>query len=193
MKRFLSLVLLIATVMTVGVGITSCSSAYTDEQLIAIFKEKYEKSYVINEYIWGDGIAPGEFDPEAVKLEAYYVTVSESAEYRTKGAFIDAIKSVYVSDFVSDEINQLLFLGYGDDGPDPRYGEINGVLSVNVNDKGNKNIGGGKFLPDTARVKKARGSVVVFTVTYERDGKQNDYDLMMRLEGDQWKFEAPTY
>ena len=193
MRRVLAIVLIIATVMAAGASFISCSSAQSDEELIAIFKEKYERSYILNEYIWGDGIAPGEYDPEAVKLDAYYVTVAEDAEYTTKVEFIEAIKSVYVSDYVSGEINQLLFAGYGDDGPDPRYGEINGKLSINVNDKGNANIGGGKFLPETARVKKARGSVVVFTVTYERDGKQNDYDLMMRLEGDTWKFEAPTY
>ena len=191
MKRFLAVILAMLTAMTVGASLVSCSSAYTDEQLIAIFAEQYEKSYVLNEYVWGEGIAPGEYDPNDVKLEAYYVTVAENAQYTTKAEFLDALKSVYVSDFVSDEIDQLLFRGYGDDGPDPRYGEINGKLSINVNDKGNENIGMGKFLPDTARVKKSRGSVVVFTVTYERDGK--DYDIMMRLEGDTWKFEAPTY
>ena len=193
MKRILSIILLIATVMTVGASLTSCSSPYSDEELIGVFKEKYESSYVINEYIWGEGIAPGEYDPEGIKLDVYYVAVAENAEYATKIEFIEAIKSVYVSDFVSGEINQLLFTGYGEDGPDPRYGEIDGRLSINVLDSGNANIGGGKFLPETARVKKARGSVVVFTVTYERDGVKNDYDLMMRLEDGEWKFEAPTY
>lgn len=193
MKRILSIILLIATVMTVGASLTSCSSPYSDEELIEVFKEKYESSYVINEYIWGEGIAPGEYDPEGIKLDVYYVAVAENAEYATKIEFIEAIKSVYVSDFVSGEINQLLFTGYGEDGPDPRYGEIDGRLSINVLDSGNANIGGGKFLTETARVKKARGSVVVFTVTYERDGVKNDYDLMMRLEDGEWKFEAPTY
>lgn len=183
--------LLIAAVISVGAGFTSCSSPYTDEQLIGIFKEKYEKSFVLNEYIWGEGLPASEYEENA--LESQYVTVAENAEYRTKGEFLDAIKSVYVSDFVSNEINQLLFIGYGDKGPDPRYGEIDGKLSVNVKDEGNENIGMGKFLPDTARVKRARGSVAVFTVTYERDGKQTEHDLMMRLEGDDWKFEAPTY
>ena len=193
MKRILSIILLIATVITVGASLTSCSSPYSDEELIGVFKEKYESSYVINEYIWGEGIAPGEYDPEGIKLDVYYVAVAENAEYATKIEFIEAIKSVYVSDFVSGEINQLLFTGYGEDGPDPRYGEIDGRLSINVLDSGNANIGGGKFLTETARVKKARGSVVVFTVTYERDGVKNDYDLMMRLEDGEWKFEAPTY
>ena len=193
MKRILSIILLIATVITVGASLTSCSSPYSDEELIEVFKEKYESSYVINEYIWGEGIAPGEYDPEGIKLDVYYVAVAENAAYATKIEFIEAIKSVYVSDFVSGEINQLLFTGYGEDGPDPRYGEIDGRLSINVLDSGNANIGGGKFLTETARVKKARGSVVVFTVTYERDGVKNDYDLMMRLEDGVWKFEAPTY
>ena len=193
MKRILSIILLIATVMTVGASLTSCSSPYSDEELIEVFKKKYESSYVINEYIWGEGIAPGEYDPEGIKLDVYYVAVAEDAAYATKIEFIEAIKSVYVSDFVSGEINQLLFTGYGEDGPDPRYGEIDGRLSINVLDSGNANIGGGKFLTETARVKKARGSVVVFTVTYERDGVKNDYDLMMRLEDGVWKFEAPTY
>ena len=193
MKKIISVILIVATVMALGASLASCSSPYTDEELIAIFKTQYEKSFVINEYVWGEGIPTIEYDPESIKLEAYYVEVANDAEYTTKKSFIEAIKSVYVSDFVSGEINQLLFTGYGDDGPDPRYGEINGRLSINVLDNGNENIGGGKFLPDTARVKKARGSVAVFTVTYERDGVKNDYDLMMRLEDGQWKFEAPTY
>lgn len=193
MKRFFAVILAMLTVMTVGASLVSCSSAYTDEQLIAIFKEQYERSYILNEYVWGEGLPASEYDPSEVKLDAYYVTVAENAQYTTKAEFIDAIRSVYVSDYVSGEIDQLLFSGYGDDKHDPRYGEINGKLSINVKDKGNENIGGGKFLPETARVKKSRGSVVVFTVTYERDGNRTEYDLMMRLEGDTWKFEAPTY
>ena len=193
MKKIISVILIMATVMALGVSLTACSSPYTDEELIAVFKTQYEKSFVINEYVWGKGIAPSEYDSEGINLDSYYVTVADGAEYTTKISFIEAIKSVYVSDFVSGEINQLLFTGYGDDGPEPRYGEINGILSINVLDQGNENIGGGRFLPDTARVKKARGSVAVFTVTYERDGVKNDYDLMMRLEDGQWKFEAPTY
>ena len=193
MKKFISVILVIAAVMALGASFVSCSSPYSDEELISIFKTQYEKSFVLNEYIWGDGIPAIEYDPESIKLDYYYVEVANDAEYTTKISFIDAIKSVYVSDFVSGEINQLLFTGYGDDGPEPRYGEINGRLSINVLDNGNVNIGGGRFLPETARVKKARGSVVVFTVTYERDGNKNDYDLMMRLEDGVWKFEAPTY
>ena len=193
MKKIVSVILVIAAVMALGASLVSCSSPYSDEELISIFKTQYEKSFVLNEYIWGDGIPSIEYDPESIKLDYYYVEVANDAEYTTKISFIEAIKSVYVSDFVSGEINQLLFTGYGDDGPEPRYGEINGRLSINVLDNGNVNIGGGRFLPETARVKKARGSVVVFTVTYERDGNKNDYDLMMRLEDGVWKFEAPTY
>ena len=193
MKKIVSVILVIAAVMALGASLVSCSSPYSDEELISIFKTQYEKSFVLNEYIWGDGIPSIEYDPESIKLDYYYVEVANDAEYTTKISFIEAIKSVYVSDFVSGEIDQLLFTGYGDDGPEPRYGEINGRLSINVLDNGNVNIGGGRFLPKTARVKKARGSVVVFTVTYERDGNKNDYDLMMRLEDGVWKFEAPTY
>ena len=191
MKRIIALLLVFTALVTVGVGLVACSSPYSEDELIGIFKEKYEKSYALNEYIWGAGIPASEYEPN--KLAYQYELVAENADYRTKSDFIDAIKSVYVSDFVSEEINQLLFLGYGDDGPDPRYGEINGMLSINVKDTGNDNVGEGKFLPDTAVVKRARGSVAVFTVTYERDGKRSDYDLMMRLEDGEWKFEAPTY
>jgi len=193
MKKLIALLLITATALMLGSVMISCSVKYNDEELIGIFKEKYEKTVVLNEYIWGDGLKPAEYEPDEVKLDAYYVLVDESAAYTTKEAFIDAIKEVYVSDFVSDEINQLLFIGYGDKGPEPRYGEINGKLSINVKDTGNENIGVGRFLPETARVKKARGSVVVFTVTYEREGKQTEHDLMMRLEEGEWRFEAPTY
>ena len=148
---------------------------------------------MLNEYIWGDGLPASEYNAENISTESYYVTVSNDAEFKSKADFIAALNSVYVSDFVSGEIDQLLFTGYGDDGPAPRYGEINGFLSINVLGKGNDNVGVGKFLPDTARVKKATGSTVIFTVTYETNGKTKDYDLMMRLDGDEWKFEAPTY
>ena len=136
MKKIVSVILVIAAVMALGASLVSCSSPYSDEELISIFKTQYEKSFVLNEYIWGDGIPSIEYDPESIKLDYYYVEVANDAEYTTKISFIEAIKSVYVSDYVSGEINQLLFTGYGDDGPEPRYGEINGRLSINVLDNG---------------------------------------------------------
>ena len=193
MKKIKVIALVMLLTVLAGTLLGSCSSPYTDEYLIEVFKEKYERSYVLNEYIWGDGLPASEYNAENITTESYYVTVSNDAEFKSKADFIAALNSVYVSDFVSGEIDQLLFTGYGDDGPDPRYGEINGFLSINVLGKGNDNVGVGKFLPDTARVKKATGSTVIFTVTYETNGKTKDYDLMMRLDGDEWKFEAPTY
>ena len=193
MKKIKVIALVMLLTVLAGTLLGSCSSPYTEEYLIEVFKEKYERSYVLNEYIWGDGLPASEYNAENITTESYYVTVSNDAEFKSKADFIAALNSVYVSDFVSGEIDQLLFTGYGDDGPDPRYGEINGFLSINVLGKGNDNVGVGKFLPDTARVKKATGSTVIFTVTYETNGKTKDYDLMMRLDGDEWKFEAPTY
>ena len=193
MKKIKVIALITLLVLLVSAVLVSCSSPYTDEYLIQVFKEKYERSYVLNEYIWGDGLPASEYNAENISTESYYVTVSNDAEFKSKADFIAALNSVYVSDFVSGEIDQLLFTGYGDEGPAPRYGEINGFLSINVLGKGNDNVGVGKFLPDTARVKKATGSTVIFTVTYETNGKTKDYDLMMRLDGDEWKFEAPTY
>ena len=193
MKKIKVIALVMLLTVLAGTLLGSCSSPYTEEYLIEVFKEKYERSYVLNEYIWGDGLPASEYNSENITTESYYVTVSNDAEFKSKADFIAALNSVYVSDFVSGEIDQLLFTGYGDDGPAPRYGEINGFLSINVLGKGNDNVGVGKFLPDTARVKKATGSTVIFTVTYETNGKTKDYDLMMRLDGDEWKFEAPTY
>ena len=193
MKKIKVIALFALLTILAGMLLGSCSSPYTEEYLIEVFKEKYERSYVLNEYIWGDGLPASEYNAENITTESYYVTVSNDAEFKSKADFIAALNSVYVSDFVSGEIDQLLFTGYGDDGPDPRYGEINGFLRINVLGKGNDNVGVGKFLPDTARVKKATGSTVIFTVTYETNGKTKDYDLMMRLDGDEWKFEAPTY
>ena len=59
--------------MALGVSFVSCSSPYSDEELISIFKTQYEKSFVINEYVWGDGIPTIEYDPESIKLDVYYV------------------------------------------------------------------------------------------------------------------------
>ena len=193
MKKIKVIALVMLLTILAGTLLGSCSSPYTEEYLIEVFKEKYERSYVLNEYIWGDGLPASEYNAENITTESYYVTVSNDAEFKSKADFIAALNSVYVSDFVSGEIDQLLFTGYGDDGPAPRYGEINGFLSINVLGKGNDNVGVGKFLPDTARVKKATGRTVIFTVPYETNGKTKDYDLMMRLDGDEWKFEAPTY
>lgn len=191
MKKIIAIFLCIVALTSM---LTSCScSPYTDEELVEIFKTKYELTVVLNEYIWGDGIPVSEYDPEKVTLEAYYVEVAEDVEYRTKSAFLAAINSVYVSDYVNGEIDQLLFSGYGEDGPAPRYGEINGNLSRNVNDDGNVNVGEGRFLPETAKVKRASGNTAVFTVTYQRGDKISEYDLMMQQENGEWKFEGPTY
>lgn len=190
-QRLFAVILVVSVVFSV---FCSCNkaSAEMEAELLAEFKEKYELSYRLNEYIWGSGLPAGEID-SGVTLNPYYVTVSEQAEYRTKSEFVADINKVYVSDFVSDEIETLLFIGYKDDGIHPRYGEIDGYISINVRDKGNSNIGEGKFLTETARVKKIRGNTAVLTVTYLRDGVEKDYDIMMRLDGEEWKFESPTY
>ena len=194
MKKIKKLLTVIIVISSLLCAVCSCNSGSDrmEAELLAEFKEKYELSYRLNEYIWGSGLPAGEID-EGVTLNPYYVTVSEQAEYRTKAEFVADINKVYVSDFVSDEIETLLFVGYKDDGIHPRYGEIDGNISINVRDKGNENIGVGKFLTETARVKSIRGGTAVFTVTYLRDGVQKDYDIMMRLDGEGWKFESPTY
>ena len=189
LKRITALLIMLITVFC-SFSLSACSSELTDDELIDIFKKKYDEAYSLNEYIWGDGLPTVEYDA-SVTVDPYYVEVSEQAEYQTKAELIAAINSVYVSDLASGEITELLFTGYGEDEPAPLYSEKDGKLTVNVKAKGFDLVG--KFLTETAVVKKARGNTFVVTVTYEREGKSFEDDIMMRREGDTWKFEAPVY
>ena len=162
----------------------------SDEEMVAIFKERYGAAYSLNEYIWGKGIEPGEYD-SSTPLNPYYVKVKDEVPYRTKAELKAAIADVYVSDLVEGEIRELLFTGYGDNGPEPRYSEADGVLTVDVKHKGFDLVG--KFLPETAKVKRSTATTIVFDVIYERDGKQWEESVMMKLEDGVWRFEAPMY
>jgi len=188
-KKLLAVMLVISSLMCI---FCSCSAKVDEAEVLEAFKAQYELSYKLNEYIWGSGLPVGEIN-ENVTLNPYYVMVSEEAEYRTKAEFLAAINQVYVSDFVTNEIETRLFVGSDDDKIPQRYSEMEGYLSINVRDKGNDDVGEGKFLPDTARVKRAKGNTVVLTVTYLRDGIEKEYDIMMRRDGEEWKFESPTY
>ena len=190
MKKIKIVALLIAMLCVLCCALVSCSSPLSDEELIAVFKETYKEAVVLNEYIWGKGIEPLEYDGN-VSITPYYVAVSSESPYKTVDEFKSAIQGIYVSDLTDGEISEMLFVGYGDDGPKPRYSETDGVLTVDVKYDGFDLLG--RFDPETARVKRARGNTVVFTVTYTREGKSWDEDVMMRLEGETWKFEAPTY
>ena len=190
MKKIKVTALLLALLCVFSCVFTACSSPLSDEELVRVFKEAYSEAVMINEYVWGKGITPTEYD-EDVTITPYYVTVSENEPYRTIAELKAAISRVYVADLVDGEISEMLFYGYGDNGPKPRYSEKDGLLTVDVKYEGFELLG--RFDPESAKVKRARGTTAVFTVTYTREGKSWEEDIMMRLEGEKWKFEAPTY
>lgn len=162
------------------------------EAALAAFKTLYPESVKINEYVFGKGLPyDGEYDIDSLS-SPYYVEVSEDSPYRTRAELEAAVLSVYSKGYYNN-IRQSLFDGYGD-GSDakPRYKEVDGVLKIDITNKGYSI--NGVFDAETATVKDASSADAVIAAIYSAEGQTpREYELTLVLEGGEWRFDAPTY
>ena len=190
-----TLLVLLALILC-GAGLLSCStSPYTDQQVLAIFSELYEKSLAINEYVWGKGLPVAEYDSTKIPEEGpYFVLLAESAPYRTRESLMAAIGEVYTAKYIADVIAPMLFDGLrGREDYSPHYQETKAGLFRNVTFSAMEPAG--QFLPETARVLSSSATSAELAVTYRlfaEGGADKEYRLTMSYGRDGWRFDSTT-
>lgn len=191
-KRMIAVFLLTVTAVSSGLFLTRCASEADKAEVLAAFKELYEKSIEINDYIFGEGLPVTEsFDSDDVK-SPYYVAVSENAEYRTREELEAAVLEVYSSEYYESALKAALFEGYADgSGPDPRYITDGSVFKTDAGNKGADTSG--RFDPETAEIVDISASSASVRATYTRAGTVAEYTLSMVRTENGWRFNVPTY
>lgn len=170
------------------VPLAACGQTITDEEALAILRERIEASYELNEIYFGDGLRT---DPYENNGEAFqYVFVAIDEKYQNIEDLKAATEAVFSAD-VCESLYEKGFTGF-DDGlviVYARYIEQGGVLSADVKYKGINTAE--DFLFDTAKVEKNTKNYVVFSI--ERgDGSTVRVELT-RSADDRWLLNCYTY
>ncbi len=176
--------------------LASCEKTPSEEEsaeILAEFAALYEKSLIINEYVFGEGlpVVDPESDPDKV-LPPHYHEVSEDAPYRTFEEFKAAILEVYSEAYYTDSLNDMLFSGYGDDKKNhPRYKIENGTLRSNcTHDAFDVS---GRFDVSSAVIVKLTAGFCQIEADYTRGTLSNRYTITMAKTADGWRFDAPSF
>lgn len=186
-KRLVSLLVLLA--ITVTAVFTACGKP-DEAGVLEAFKALYEKSVTVNDYVYGAGL-PSD-TPWDGKTEPQYEAVSSEAPYKTRAELEKAILEVYSADYYNDAMVYSLFSGYGESSKtSARYSEKNGILTVNVADKG-RNVSG-RFDTNTASIVELSYDRAVISATYTKGDSVNTYELSMVMTENGWRFDIPTY
>ncbi len=183
------IILLVLLVFTVTAVFSACGKP-DEAEVLEAFKALYERSVVINEYIYGAGLASdtpwdGSTDPQ-------YEELSGEAPYKTRAELEKAILEVYSGDYYNDAMVYSLFSGYSENQElSARYSEKNGVLTVNVADKG-RDVSG-RFDMNTAVIVELSYEHAVISATYTKGESVSTYELSMVMTQNGWRFDIPTY
>lgn len=98
MKKVISYLLLIITVLSLCVCFTSCSRV-DDVEAKSIVTRLVQASYELNIIFYGEGL---ETDGD---MDSTYSWVSENAKYKTKDALVKKTKEIYSNDYSNDMID----------------------------------------------------------------------------------------
>ncbi len=175
--------------LTVTAVFTACGKP-DEAGVMEAFKTLYEKSVVINEYVYGVGL-PSD-TPWDEKTTPQYEAVSSEAPYKSRAEFEKAIREVYSSDYYTDAIVYSLFSGYGESQKlSPRYSEDGGNLKVDVSNKGRELSG--RFDVNGATIVDLSYDRAIIRAPYVKDGNTKYYELSMVMTENGWRFDIPTY
>lgn len=189
MKKIFIVQSLLLIILLFSAASCASFSELTDEDARAILSDLIPKSEELNEIYWGKGL-PASEDSEGFDTMQYYVEVSPDSKYQTIAQLVTATEAVF-----SEEFCKLIFeLGfYGSDDISPRYGESeNGVLQVNVSDKGYTLQT--KLFPENAVIVRGFGDEVIVKVPATFGGEPyEDIELHLVKENGVWLLNSPTY
>lgn len=192
MKKIITVLLLALMVIPSVLTMTQCAAKPDEAEVLAAFKELYEKSLKINDYVFGEGLpVDGSFDKEDIK-SPYYVAVAEDAEYKSMEELEAAVLEVYSPDYYEDALKGTLFEGFeGESDVKPKYTTDGGIFKVDAAGKAADTSG--RFDMASAEIVSLSASSASIRATYTRGSSVSSYTLTMTLTENGWRFDAPTY
>lgn len=185
-KRFLSLILcslLLLTLAACGNGAT-----LTDEEALALLRERVEASYELNKIYFGEGLRTDEYEDNGQAFQYVYVAIDEKYQHVED---IKAVTEAVFSPTLCGKLYEKAFTGV-DDGLVilyARYIDQGGILCADVKYKGIDTDE--DFLFETARVVKNTKNYVVFSVERTESGETRIE--MIRTPDGRWLLNSYTY
>lgn len=184
MKRILALLFCLLLLLPLA----SCGKTITDEEALAILRERIEASYELNRIYFGEGLRTDPYEDNGEVFQ--YVFVAMDEKYQSIVDLKAATEAVF-SPALCAKLYEKAFTGV-DDGQVilyARYLEQGGVLSADVKYKGIKTAE--DFLFDTARVAENTKNYVVFYIG-RADGSEVRLELTRTPDG-RWLLNSYTY
>lgn len=185
MKKIISLLLLISVL---SLTLVSCGQTISDEEAIAIVKERILASYPLNEIYFGEGLQTEEYEDNGEAIQ--YVHVSLDSPYQTVDAIKMATEEVY-SARVCGNLYANAFTGFNDGQVIvyARYIEQGGILTANV--KYSTIETEEEYDLDTVKVVTNKKNYVVFEIQ-KKDGSLGTVEITLSGDG-RWTLNTLTY
>ena len=161
--------------------LVSCGGNMTDELVKAELERLLPISYEMNDIFWGKGL-PYKSSPSSLK----YVPVSDECEYKSTEEILAKASEVFSQDYLED-IKAAVFTDTDD--IDPRYIDIDGILKIDVSNKGFEDIKGNIDI-SSAEIKKQDSRTVIVSAKYEDGG---DIEITLVLQNGKWHLDSATY
>lgn len=174
-----SIILFICLVLTFS--LCSCGGNMTDELVKAELERLLPMSYEMNDIFWGKGL-PCVESPTSLR----YVPVDSECGYKSTEEILAKAAEVFSDDYIKD-IKAAVFTDTDD--IDPRYIDTDGVLKIDMTNKGFENIKGNIDI-SSAKIKKQDSRTVIVSAKYEDGG---DIEITMVLQNGKWHLDSATY
>lgn len=185
MKKFISLLLLS---LTLALALTACGQTISDEDAIAIVKDRIIASYALNEIYFGEGLPTEEYEDNGEAIQ--YVNISSDSPYHTVDAIKMATEDVY-SPRVCGNLYANAFTGFNDGQVVvyARYIEQYGILTANVKYSTIKTTE--DYDLSSVKVIENKKNYVVFEIL-KKDGSVGTVEITLSGDG-RWTLNTLTY
>lgn len=154
----------------------------TEDEAKDILSELLPLSYEFNEIFWGKGL-----DTLSAENNEIYAKVDEKYGYTSADDILTAASEVFSSEYL-EIIKSAVFDGNEEEGINPRYMDIGGVLKADTSNKGFDIKG--NIETDSVKIKRQNSKVVTLTADYA-DGGSTVIQLVN--ENGVWKLNSATY
>lgn len=186
-------VLILAVLMLLGCVPMLASCGEDEGEVLAAFKDMYEKSVLINDIIYGDGLA----HDEAYDYEGFG-KVKDSAPYKTEEELKNAILAVYSKEYYETSLKYALYGTKSNVGNESTVGaryrsDKKGKLEVFVDYVKISDLEG-QCVVNEAKVKSTWPDVIV-SVPVEFNGVRNTKNHEVRMvkeDSGVWRFDSIT-
>ncbi|MBO5111327.1 MAG: hypothetical protein J6D21_11510 [Clostridia bacterium] len=169
--------------------LTACGKTLTDEEALAILRERIEASYELNEIYFGAGLRTDPYEDNGEAFQYVFVAIDE--KYQSVDDLKAATEAVF-SATVCGKLYEKAFTGV-DDGQVilyARYVEQGGILTADVKYQGIPTAR--DFLFETAKILENTANYVVFEIERAEHDKPVRIEMTRAADG-RWLLNSYTY